>query len=467
MKKFFSYLVVAAVAVALGLLPGSAQAGTLANGAAPAGATFANEIFGPGSDATVVPTAAATAIYIMASGPASDFIITYTLGQGATWGTALTSGSLVYAPLGTGVASCALTDGGGVDDNTVEFRVTVTSAISGVLGDTFTLTYDIDDADVLATAGTAINLAVTLTDNLGNVDSAENVDIFDSADGTTETVAAAWPGAQIDVATTNVNFIGALSATEVILGSVAMADGAAVQDDGTTAWAITITDAAATVTLTVTGDFSASLGVDTDSDTATADGVYLDLNNSGSYTAGEEADTLDATTATWNLSNANVLILTAARNIHMVVDGTTAIVEQTPSATIVVDWTTATYGDDAVTGDLLALTKNGATRDVYNIPGSASSDQAYVRIYNTSSIDGTVRGTLYDQSGLLGTAVLVSDMAAGTTQVFSAADLETLFGTTWTGRARMTIDAETPSMEAMGLIRSATGTITNMSPMAP
>jgi len=74
---------------------------------------------------------------------------------------------------------------------------------------------------------------------------------------------------------------------------------------------------------------------------------------------------------------------------------------------------------------------------------------------------------LYDQSGLLGTAVLVSDMAAGVTLVFSAADLETLFGTTWTGRARMTIDGEIPSMEVQALIRSATGTITNMSPMAP
>jgi hypothetical protein len=154
----------------------------------------------------------------------------------------------------------------------------------------------------------------------------------------------------------------------------------------------------------------------------------------------------------------------------MVVDGTTPIGEHTPSATLAVNWDTATYLDESTAGDFRQLAKNGTTRYVYNIPASDNSDQAYIRIYNTSSIDGTVRGSLYDQNGnVVGTAstVLVSDMAAGTTQVFSAADLETLFGGTWTGRARMTIDSETPSMEVQALIRSATGTITNMSPMAP
>ena len=465
MKKIFSYLVVVAVAVALGLLPGSAQAGTLANGAAPAGATFANEIFGPGSDATIVPSGEnATAVYTMVSAPGAGaaFMITFTLNQGATWGTALTAGSLVYGPVVTGAVTRALTNGGGADDSTAEFRVDVSATMAA--NDTFTLTYGIDDADALATAGAAINLAITLTDGLGNVDSAENVDICDSADGTTETVAAAVAGVQIDVATSSVNFTGT-SATEVILGSVTLTDGVAVEDDGLTGWDVnTSADAGATVTLTVTGDFSASLGVDTDNDATTADGVYLDIDGDALYTAGEEADTLTATTATWDLGAATAF---AATNVHMVVDGTTAIVEQTPSAILTVDWTTATYEDDSVTGNLLQLTKNGSTRDVYNIPGSTISDQAYIRIYNTSPIDGTVRGTLYDQSGLLGTAVLVSDMAAGTTQVFSATDLETLFGTTWTGRARMTVDGEIPSMEVQALIRSATGTITNMSPMAP
>ena len=477
MKKLFSYLVIAAVAVALGLLPGSAQAGTLTNGGT-AGATYANEIFGPGSDATTVPSAEdATAVYSMASAPGSGaaFMITFTLNQGATWSTALVSGDLAFADVdsSSSAVTIALTDGGGVDDSTSEFRVDVTTAITG--DDTFTLTYGIDDADPLATAAAAINLAITLTDGLGNVDSAENTDICDSADGTTETVAASAQAGTcyIDVATANVEFGGnspdVISATEVILGSVSLTDGGAVEDDGATAWDAGVADAANTVTLTVTGVFSASLGVDTDSDSNTADGVYLDLDESGTYDAGEEADTLDATTATWNLGNTVEATLTT-ENVHMVVDGVTPIGEHTPSATLAVNWDTATYLDESTAGDFRQLAKNGTTRYVYNIPASDNSDQAYIRIYNTSLIDGTVRGSLYDQDGnVVGTAnmVLVSDMAAGTTQVFSAADLETLFDGTWTGRARMTIDSETPSMEIQALIRSATGTITNMNRMAP
>ncbi len=465
MKKIFSLVAVAVFSIAL--IAGSAWAGTFANDVAPAGATFANELFGTGSDATVVPTTSAGAEYTMAAGPASDFIVTYTLNQGATWGTALTNGSLIYGPLGSGDATAALTGGGGVDNSTAEFRVTVTAAVE--VNDTFTLTYDIADADPLATAGAVINLAITLTDNLGNVDSPENVNIFNSADGTTETVAASQqPGTlYIDVATGNTEFGGTSpdsSATEVILGSVALTDGTTFEDDGVTLWLVNLNDAAGTVTLTVTGDFSASLGVDQDSNPATADGVYLDVDKNG-YTSGEEANTLTATTATWNLGN---LPAFPAIEVHMVVDGTTAIVEQTPSATLAVDWTDATYADESSTGDLRELAKNGTTRNVYNIPASTNSDQAFIRIYNTSSIVGTVRGTLYDQTGLLGTAVLVSDMAAGSTQVFNVATLETIFGTTWSGRARMTIDGELPSMEVQALIRSATsGTITNMSPMAP
>ena len=48
----------------------------------------------------------------------------------------------------------------------------------------------------------------------------------------------------------------------------------------------------------------------------------------------------------------------------------------------------------------------------------------------------------------------------------SQSELEALFGT-WTKRARLVIEAEVSDLEVMGLIRSNTGTITNMSPMAP
>jgi hypothetical protein len=416
----------------------------------------------------------------MVTEPSFDFIITYTLGQGATWGAALTPGILTYTPLGVGVALPAIVGGGGEDENFAEFRVNVIKPVEKY--DTFTLEYDINDATALAVAGTAINLAITLTDMLpAPVDTAGSISIFHSADGTTEPVTASACGTlYIDVATSSTMFGGTsiidlISPTEVILGSVKLANNvlafeSAVKDDGTLIpWVCGVHDAAATVTLTVTGDFSASLAVNQDSVLATADGLYLDLNRNREYDDGEEADTLDAFTATWNfLSTVDIIQLVGIRNnIHMVVDGVTPIETQTPSAILAVDWINPTYLDESETGDLRELAKNGETRNVYNIPGSANFDQAFIRIYNTSPIDGTVRGTLYDQNGLLGTAVLVTDLPAGETQVFSAAALETLFGTTWEKRARMTIDGEIPSMEVQALIRSSTGTITNLSPMAP
>ena len=60
----------------------------------------------------------------------------------------------------------------------------------------------------------------------------------------------------------------------------------------------------------------------------------------------------------------------------------------------------------------------------------------------------------------------IASLAAGATEVLTAPELEALFGT-WTGRARLTIDAEVPTLEAYCLIRAANGTLTNLSPVAP
>ena len=90
---------------------------------------------------------------------------------------------------------------------------------------------------------------------------------------------------------------------------------------------------------------------------------------------------------------------------------------------------------------------------------------------NLTSVPGivTVYGTMYDQTGaLVGTAgtVMVTDLASQATEIFDAAELEALFGA-WPNRARLVIEAEVSDLEVMALIRSATGTITNMGPMAP
>ncbi len=114
------------------------------------------------------------------------------------------------------------------------------------------------------------------------------------------------------------------------------------------------------------------------------------------------------------------------------------------------------------------LDTNGRTATVLNIPNATNVDQPYIRIYNTSSLAGPIRGTLYAQDGtVLYSGVLIPSLAAGKVQVLTAQDLETLAGTSWTGRAYLKVFGQIPGMDVQSLIRDANGTLVNVSGKAP
>lgn len=421
----------------------NAYAGAFANGAAPAGATFATELFGTGSDASVVPTATATAVYTMAAAPGAGaaYMVTFTLGNGATWGAALGSGSLAYATVGTGAVTIALVSGGGTDDATAQFRVDVTAAQA--VGDTHTLTYDVNNADPLGTAAAKITLGITLTDGLGNVDTAGSVDAFTSAQGTTGALAATNTSTDIfiDVATGNTEFVGSgadwVSATEVIIGTVNISDGAtAVEDDGQTAWSPGAGDATITAaTLVLNGAFSACI---------TAPGKLI-LDKAA---LNKDADTVTATTATWNLTQADIVAIKGgAVNVNMVVDGSTAIDETTPAATGTIDWTTATYQDLTYNGTFRALKRNGTVAYAGMVAGSGNAGWGGgFRIVNrtTSACNvyfqaQAVNGGAWSSQALYGTQVPANE------SLYISADA--LFETcglpnTTTGNAIITVEAD-------------------------
>ncbi len=190
---------------------GAAMAGTWTpSTGAPA---FATEIFGTGSDATVLTPSVAVYTMLATPGSGSAFNITYTL-TGATWGTALTSGSLVYGDTGlnTDTVSVVLTSGGGTSDNTAVFRIDVLggSGDNGIVaGDTFTLTYDIDGASILASSSKNVTLGVTLVDTLGNVDTVGAAGaVATSAQGTALSSAATAGNPAIDVTLNSTLFVG-------------------------------------------------------------------------------------------------------------------------------------------------------------------------------------------------------------------------------------------------------------------
>ena len=414
MKKSYKKIAMASAVALVASVAVNVQAGTFTN-TGTAGTNIATEIFGSGSSVTPLPaTATATATYAMANalGAGSAFTITYTLSNGATWGTALTGASCAYTPSAGGALSVAMVSGGGVADSTAQFRIDVTAATAAT--DTFILTYNIDDADPLATAAATIDLSVALADLLAPVDTAGTLTVFTGLDAAASTIAASAVSTDlyIDVTENSAKFTGTLatdllSTTHVKLGNMNLVDSGALEDDAATAWVSGAGDALNTTTITVTGNFAASLAVDTDANALTFDGLYLDLNGSNTYNAGEEATTLTATTATWVIANQGPI---GATNINMVVDGTTVLVPGAASVTATIDWANTTYADSTYTGTLRNLQKNGdtATANLALTPGGVYSN--YVRISNTSSIDGEVFIKLYQDDGTVSSTFQLSDI---------------------------------------------------------
>jgi len=475
MKKFRNVLLITMLVLSLGI--GSAYAGTLTDTSGLAGnGAIANEIFGTGSNVTPIPTTQTLNFTFTAGVPiTSDFIVDWTLGNGALWGTAVVVGDLTVSTAG---ATKILVSGGAITDNTVRFRVNV--PVGGIaIADTIDLTFHVKNAQALATPLASIPLTVRAWDLLTDVDTVTGspFNVLTSANGTTEALAAslvpATGGFKIDVATSNVAFVDAVVAdpsfvttSDVILGTLTITNGAAFEDDAATAWAIGVTNATATGVLSLTdGNFAACI---------TAPGDLIIDRGGLAYSA----TTITATSASWSLTNAQLIALQAAGavNIDMLVDGVTPIANQTPKAALTITWTDGTYLADTVAAtSLRKLEKNGTTRYLYNIPSPDSATAfATVLIINDSAVDGKIFATITDNNGTQYTAELVSisPLAAGKTVKLTGADIATAVGApNWPGtKARLEINSETPSLQAQGMITSTSNGVTastNFSTVAP
>lgn len=117
------------------------------------------------------------------------------------------------------------------------------------------------------------------------------------------------------------------------------------------------------------------------------------------------------------------------------------------------------------------LKKNGSSYRVLNIPNPTNGDQAFIRLYNPNNFETIVRGTMYSQDGAqLGTTQILDPAATGTSlkpyevRIITAPNLATLFGvTTWTGRARLVVDAEADKFQVQALMRGPSQVLVNMS----
>lgn len=157
-----------------------------------------------------------------------------------------------------------------------------------------------------------------------------------------------------------------------------------------------------------------------------------------------------------------------------VFNGTSAIPSGTITASLVGYANAATITLNtalpAAANTVGTVAHNGSSTRALNIPAATNADAGFVRVTNNSAVAGKVYGTLYNEAGtVLGTANSVLADAAtfvpNAVVVLGASDLKTKLGITtdWTGRAQLVINADTPSVRAQNLVRSASGVLTNLS----
>jgi len=368
--------------------------------------TFANEIFGPGSEVQKLPDGGTfQVIYTMATQfmGSEGFFMTFTLDNDAHWGDALTSASLVYD--GVGTVSRNLTEFGQSGQSSARFYISTNATGPMGVGDTFTLTFNVKNAQALARAGEKLNIDVEVKTDSGNiVDSREKLYYAKSNDGVLLELTADTDHDDfyIDVIKESKLFTDppeSLSETEVLIGIVNLTNDSAMEDDGCTDFQLGQGDANGSTAgiITIKGKFGSFVN---------APGrVFLDFDG------GTLPFTLnaDATIATLVLSSPQLQDLeedTDGGTIHLIVDGITPIDEFIPLADFVIDYSTATYTTDDKLEDveLNELRKNGSFgRIPFVLPpsqvGGAGPFKHYVRIVNPSSTDGAVFLTLVNDLG--------------------------------------------------------------------
>lgn len=384
---------------------------------------------------------------------------------------------------------------GGAGESDVIFQVTAPGGANGGIkqGNTYTLS---PAAQALALSSVGASATIAYGEYATAPDAANQTSALAAASTTLLKFAqtlygAGAPGAslKIDVSSNDTVFTtGAGGTTSVSpIGELALANASArlgryvsagvIGDTNLDAGSGAANPLLATGTgkdlLTVTGDFAAA--PTTASGALDPAAVFLNSASNCAGTTLAAATTLTATQATFTLGN-----LALGTFSDTQATGFATVCYQV-SGTAPIQFGVTYKGSYAPTGatgytlqgsypfTLATLTSNGAHAQVLNIPsGTTGGDAPYIRIYNTSSIAGPIRGTLYAQDGsVLYNGVLIPSLAPGQVQVLDAQQLQSLAGGSWSGRARLDVFGQIPAMDVQALVRTANGTLVNVSAKAP
>lgn len=225
-----------------------------------------------------------------------------------------------------------------------------------------------------------------------------------------------------------------------------------------------------------TGSDQVALTINSDEDFTNYGDVYLTTAPCGA--AGPVAGDFKVTP-----TNNNVVIPTAQINLGAgtaynlcatvpTAGAASEIPEASFSASMNATYFNVRYTDSSSNHDFGRVLRNGCQVTLFNVPNVNAADNAFVRFTNTSNLDGEVNAYIWTQDGErkdVG-AVLNASLGAHETEVYHTrqgnagvylGDVLPEFAQT-DGRSRLVIQGAFPSCEALGLVRSANGTLVNM-----
>lgn len=171
----------------------------------------------------------------------------------------------------------------------------------------------------------------------------------------------------------------------------------------------------------------------------------------------------------------NTAVLAKPHNLCAVkpAANTAVLPEVSLSAELNVDYFSARYTESRDVLDMERVLRNGCQVTLFNLPNVNAADNAFIRFTNTSNLEGQVNAYVWTEDGEqvdVGAEVL-SNLDAHATAVFHTnagqstgvylGDVLPEFAET-SGRSRIVLQGAFPSCEALGLVRSSNGTLVNM-----
>ena len=519
--KSNNFVMKSGLAIAISAMSVGAVAGTHAVDAITGAPVLANEIFGAGSEDTLVAVPLNTyTVSNNAIGANETATVKYTLDKGAVFGEDLSDidkwaasnatlefdlGGTVVQVGGAGAPfvqpagfTITVDQGGAIGDNTVTFEILETAGAATTLDTVQSGGFRVKNLTSALERGVA-NPTVRLGAEFRNVDTAvtdtqQALVILRSQDGVAldgnlTDYTSGGGRARIDVADTELSFTGDLA------GNTGLNAGQDFDETDNVAY-VSLGDLQVVRTTYASGaeivnkengddfDFQGSdepvVTISSTAPVAAYSSIYLRPAGVGACSAtvgGSDKVGVaqpDGQSVAVNLSGDTTVDLEAGYNVCAIAGGTERIPESTFSADLAVTYFNPRYTDSEDSLSYGPVLRNGCQVTLFNLPHPQAPDNAFIRLTNVSELSGAVRAFIWTEDGqqIDVNSELVSSLDGHATTVLHTnqnltagvylGDVMPTFGAVTEGRHRLVVQGAFPACEALGLIRSPNGTLTNM-----